>query len=130
MPMFSPPVQGYTGLTQQTRLVLEPTPGEQLLMPQTTAAATMSLTTQPNIYSPTTGMALHVFVIGNAAAGTMSFVGTAPGTGSAVNSQTYHISPAPLNNQGYTEFTTKEVFATVTASSITVTGITPCQIIV
>jgi hypothetical protein len=122
-------VQGYTGLTQQTRLVLEPIPGEQLLMPQTVGASTMSLVTQPSAISPTTGMALHFFVIGNATAGTVVIAGTGP-TGNTITSQTYHVNIAPQNNQGYTEFTTKEVFGTVNASGITVAGITPCQIIV
>lgn len=129
MPMMTG-VQGYTGLTQQTRLVLEPTAGEQLLMPQTTGASTMSLTTQPSTFSPTTGMHLHFLIIGNATSGTIAIAGTAPGTGSAVTSQTYHVAVAPQNAQGYTEFTTKEVFATVNASGITVTGITPCQILI
>lgn len=129
MPMLTPPVQGFSGLTQQARLVLEPIPGEQPLMPQTVVASTMSLTTQPNTLSPTTGMALHLYIIGNAAAGTINIAGTAPGTGSAVASQTYHIKAAPQNSQGYTDFTTTEVFATVTASGITTT-LTGCQIIV
>src|SRR5579883_2115647 len=123
-------VQGYTGLTQQVRLVLEPNPGEQTLLPTTTGAGTMSLTTQPNTFSPTTGMNLHFFIIGNVTAGTITIAGTAPGTGSAVNSQTYHVAIAPQNGQGYTDFTTKEVFATVNASGIVLTGLTPCQVIV
>lgn len=123
-------VQGYTGLTQQVRLVLEPSAGEQLLLPVTTGAATMSLTTQPNTLSPTTGMNLHFFIIGNTGSGTITIAGTAPGTGSAVNSQTYHVAAAPQNHQGYTDFTTKEVFATVNASGITLTGLTPCQVII
>jgi hypothetical protein len=121
-------VQGFTGLTQQTRLCLEPTPGEQLLLPQTVGAATMSLTTQPSTFSPTTGMALHFYIIGNAAAGTIVISGTGP-TGNAITSQTYHVSASPQNNQGYVELTTKEVFGQVTASGIVTTGITPCQII-
>lgn len=132
MPMMTGGVQGYTGLVQQLRLCLEPTSGEQLLMPQTVGAATMSLTTQPSIFSPTTGMALHVYVLGNAAAGTITFAGTAPVTGSPVTSITYHVNPAPQNNQGYTEFTTKEVFATINSSGITLSGglTAGCQIIV
>jgi hypothetical protein len=120
--------QGFTGQTQQTRLVLEPISGEQPLMPQTVVTSTMSLVTQPNTISPTTGMALHLYIIGNAAPGTMNFVGTGP-TGSVVTSQTYHVKAAPQNNQGYTELTTTEVFATVGASGITTT-LTGCQIIV
>lgn len=125
-------VQGYTGLSQASRLVLEPIAGEQLLMPQTTGAATMSLTTQPNTLSPTTGMALHFYIIGNATSGTIAIAGTAPGTGSVVTSQTYHINAAPQNNQGYTECTTKETFATVNASGITLGGglTSGCQLIV
>jgi hypothetical protein len=123
-------VQGFTGLTQAVRLCLEPTAGEQVLLAQTAGASTMSLTTQPNTFSPTTGMHLHFFVIGNTAAGTITIAGTAPGTGSAVNSITYHVPVAPQNAQGYTEFTTKEVFATVNASGITLTSLTPCQVIV
>lgn len=117
-----PNVTGYTSLTQQVRLCLEQSPGEQLLMPETAAAATMSLTTQPNVASPTTGMHLHFYVIGNTAAGTIVIAGTNP-AGGAVTSQTYHIPIAPQNAQGYTEFTTIEVFATVNASGITTTGL-------
>jgi hypothetical protein len=127
-----PAVQGYTGLTQQARLVLENAsfpPGEQLLLGQTNGAATMSLTTQPSNFSPTTGMHLHFFVIGNTTAGTIGIVGT-NATGGAQTSQTYHVAAAPQNAQGYTEFTTKEVWQSVTASSITLTTLTPCQIIV
>jgi hypothetical protein len=123
-------VQGFTGLTQAVRLCLEPTAGEQVLLAQTAGASTMSLTTQPNTFSPTTGMHLHFFVIGNTTTGTITIAGTAPGTGSAVNSITYHVPVAPQNAQGWTEFTTKEVFATVNASGITLTTLTPCQIIV
>lgn len=125
-------VQGYSSLTQQTRLVLEPTSGEQLLLPQTAGAATLSLTTQPNSPSPTTGMHLHFYVIGNTASGTVVIAGTAPGTGNAVTSQTYHVNAAPQNSQGYSEFTTKEVFASVNASGITLTGglATNCQVLV
>src|SRR5258707_4436213 len=128
-----PAIQGYSSLTQQVRLCLEsnqPTPGEQLLLPQTAGAATMSLITQPGTLSPTTGMALHFFVIGNVTAGTITIAGTAPVTGSAVNSITYHIPAAPQQNRGFTEFTTKEVFATVNASGIVLTTLTPCQVII
>lgn len=123
-------VQGYTGLTQQARLVLEPVPGEQPLLSQTAGASTMSLTNQPSTYSPTTGMHLHFYIIGNVTSGTITVAGTAPGTGSAVNSQTYHVAIAPQNGQGYSDFTTKEVFATVNASGITLTGLTPCQVLI
>ena len=126
-----PAVQGFTGLTQQTRLCIENNPGEQLLMPQTTGAATMSLTTQPNAAgAATTGMQLHFYIIGNAGTGTIGIVGTKPG-GGGVTSQTYHINPAPLNSQGYSEFTTSEVFLTVTAASITLSaGLLPCQVMI
>lgn len=132
MPPIMTGVKGFTSLTQGTRLVLEPIPGEQLLMPQSVGASTMSLTTQPNTLSPTTGMHLHFYVIGNATSGTVAIAGTAPGTGSPVTSQTYHVNPAPQNSQGYSEFTTSEVFATVNASGITMTGglTSGCQIIV
>lgn len=123
-------VSGFTGLTQQTRLVLEPIAGEQLLLPLTTGASTMSLTTQPSSLSPTTGMHLHFYIVGNTGSGTITIAGTAPVTGSVVNSQTYHVAVAPQNAQGYTEFCTKEVFATVNASGITLTGLTPCQVFV
>lgn len=125
-------VQGFTGLSQQTRLVLEPTSGEQLLMPQTIGAATLSLTTQPSSFSPTTGMSLHFYIIGNTSSGTVSIAGTAPGTGNSITSQTYHVNAAPQNNQGYSEFTTKEVFASVNASGITLTGglVSNCQILI
>ena len=125
-----PAVIGQTSLTQRVQLVLEPTAGEQLLMPTTAGAATMSLTTQPNTLSPTTGMHLHFYIIGNATTGSITVAGTAPVTGNAVNSITYHLPVAPQNNQGYTEFTTKEVFATVNASGIVLTTLTPCQVIV
>jgi hypothetical protein len=76
-------------------------------------------------------MALHFYVIGNSASGTVTIAGTTP-AGTSITSQTYHISPAPQNAQGFTEFTTKEVFATVTSSGITLTGglVSSCQIIV
>lgn len=133
--MPSPPtVTGYTGLTQQTQLVLENNqlaPGEVLLLPEAAGAGTMSLTTQPNSTnaSPTTGMQLHIYVIGNTGAGTIGFVGTDIG-GNAQTSQTYHVAAAPLNGQGYTEFTTKEIWATINSSAITLTSLTPCRIII
>jgi hypothetical protein len=124
-------VQGYTSLTQQTRLCIETgsAPGESLLMALTTGASTMSLTTQPNTISATTGMHLHFYVFGNATAGTIGIVGT-NGTGGAQTSITYHVNAAPQQAQGYTEFTTKEAWGTVTASSITLTSLTPCQVMV
>ena len=124
-------VQGQTSLTQQMRLCLETgsAPGESLLMPLTTGASTMSLTTQPNTISATTGMHLHFFIIGNATAGTIGIVGT-NASGGAQTSITYHVPIAPQNAQGYSEFTTKEAWATVTASSITLTTLTPCQVMV
>lgn len=133
--MPSPPtVTGYTGLTQQTQLVLEnnqTAPGEVLLMAQTAGAATMSLTTQPNATtaSPTTGMELHFFIIGNVTTGSIVITGTDI-SGNAQVSQTYHIAIAPFNAQGYTEFTTKERWATVGAGGIALTTLTPCQVIV
>lgn len=129
--MPSPPVvQGYTSLTQQVRLCLENNgSGEQLLMPLTTGASTMSLTTQPNTLSATTGMHLHFYIIGNTTAGNIVIVGT-NAAGGAQTSITYHVPIAPQNGAGYSEFTTKEAWATVTASSITLTTLTPCQIIV
>lgn len=127
-----PAVQGYTSLTQQARLVLENAsfpPGEQLLLGQTAGAATMSLVNQPSTYSPTTGMHLHVFVIGNATAGTIVIAGL-NAAGGAQTSQTYHVAAAPQNAQGYTEFTTKEVWSSVNASGITLTTLTPSTIMV
>ncbi|MBA2285839.1 MAG: hypothetical protein H0W02_10170 [Ktedonobacteraceae bacterium] len=124
-------VQGYTSLTQQTRLCLETgaAPGESLLMPLTTGTATMSLTTQPNTISATTGMHLHFFIFGNATAGTIGIVGT-NATGGGQTSITYHVPAAPQQAQGYSEFTTKEAWGTVTASNITLTTLTPCQVMV
>src|SRR2546430_17117187 len=100
-------------------------------MPLTEVTSTMSLTTQPNSTnaSPTNGIELHFFVVGNVTAGTIGIVGTDP-SGNAQTSQTYHVAIAPFNAQGYTEFTTKERWATVTAASITLTTLTPCQIMV
>lgn len=132
---FPPTVQGYTGLTQAVQLCLEnnqSAPGEPLLMPQTAGAATMSLTTQPSALSPTTGMQLHIFVIGNAASGTITIAGINP-SGGNVTSQTYHLLPAPQNAAGYTDFTTTEIFATVNASGITLSsGLTTagCQVMI
>lgn len=125
-------VQGQTSLTQQTRLCLETgaAPGESLLMPLTTGAATMSLTTQPNTISATTGMHLHFYIIGNATAGNIVIVGTKADGVTAQTSLTYHVPIAPQNAQGYSEFTTKETWGTVTASSITLTTLTPCQVMV
>lgn len=124
-------VQGYTSLTQQTRLCIETSasPGESLLMPLTAGAGTMSLTTQPNTISATTGMHLHFYIIGNATAGNIVIVGT-NSTGGAQTSITYHVPIAPQNAQGYSEFTTKEAWGTVTAASITLTTLTPCQVMV
>lgn len=123
-------VTGYTSLTQQSRLALETgsAPGESLLMPQTTVAATMSLTTQPNSISATTGMHLHFYCIGNTTTGTVIITGTGPG--GSVTSITYHVPIAPQNSQGYSEFTTKEAFLTVSASGIATTGMTGGAIIV
>ena len=127
-------VSGYTGLTQASQLTLEnnqSAPGEVLLMPLTSGASTMSLTTQPNATtaSPTTGMELHFYIIGNVGSGTIVITGTDISGNSQV-SQTYHVVAAPFNSQGYTEFTTKERWATVGASGIALTSLTPCQVIV
>jgi hypothetical protein len=124
-------VQGYTSQTQQTRLCLETstTPGEQLLMPEATGAATMSLTTQPNTISATTGMHLHVFIIGNPTDGSVVITGTDIASGALV-SITYNVLAAPQNAQGYREFTTKEAFRTVSAGGIALTTLTPCRVIV
>lgn len=124
-----PTVTGFTGLSQQARLVLEPTAGEQLLMAETTGAGTMSLTTQPNSLSPTTGMHLHFYIIGNTGAGSIVITGTNV-AGGAQTSITYHVSVAPQNHQGYNEFTTKEAWATVGAGGIALTSLTPCSVIV
>src|ERR1041384_2172356 len=98
-------VQGYTGLTRQVRLILESTAGEQVLMPLSTGASTMSLTTQPSAaFTTTTGCHLHFYIIGNGGAGTIGIVGT-DGAGNAQTSITYHVPVAPQQNQGYTEFT-------------------------
>lgn len=125
-------VQGYTSQTQQVRLALETgsAPGENLLMPLATGAATMSLTTQPNTISATTGMHLHFRVIGNATAGTIGIVGTKADGVTAQTSITYHVPIAPQNAQGYTDFTTTEIWGTVNASAITLTSLTPCQVMV
>lgn len=134
--MTNPPsVTAFSGLTQRTQLVLEPTanPGEQLLYPLTTVTGsspqTISLTTQPSAFVSTVGMHLHFYIIGNTAAGTVGIVGT-NAAGGAQTSITYHVPAAPQNNQGYTEFTTKETWNTVTAASITLTTLTPCQVII
>lgn len=123
-------VQGQTSLTQQTRLALETgsAPGESLLLAATTITSTMSLTTQPNSISATTGMHLHGYVIGNTTTGTIVITGTGPS--GAVTSITYHIPVAPQNAQGYTEFCTKEAFLTVTASNIVTTGMTGGQLMI
>lgn len=130
---YPPVVQGYTGLTQQTRLTIEQNPGEQLLLAQTPGASTMSLTTQPNtVGMATTGAHLHFIIIGNTGAGNITIAGTNP-SGGALNSQTYHVGLAPLNAQGFTEFCTSEAFATVNASGITLSsGLTTngCQVLV
>lgn len=123
-------VTGYTSLTQQTRLALETgsAPGESLLLAATTIASTMSLTTQPNTISATVGMHLHGYVIGNTTSGTIQISGTGPS--GSITSITYHINIAPQNSQGYSEFTTKEAFLTVSASGIATTGMTGGQIII
>ena len=132
MPVLSgpTPVTGFSGLTQQVRLILESTPGEQLLMPLTTGASTMSLTTQPNAaFTTSTGCHLHFYVVGNPTAGSIVITGT-NAAGGAQTSATYHVPIAPQNGQGYTEFTTTEVWQTVTASNIVLTTLTPCQVMV
>lgn len=125
-------VQGYTSLTQQTRLCLETgsAPGESLLMPLSAGAGTMSLITQPNTISATTGMHLHFYIIGNATAGTIVITGKKADGTTSQTSITYHVPIAPQNNQGYSEFTTKEAWGTVDASGIVLTTLTPCQVIV
>ena len=127
------PTQGYTGLTQQTRLVIEQNQGEQLMLAQTPSAATMSLTNQPNTSGmATTGGRLHFFIIGNTGSGNIVITGTNV-SGSPLTSQTYHVGIAPLNAQGFTEFTTTELFATVNSGGIALSsGLTTngCQIMV
>lgn len=130
--MAAPPiVQGYTSLTQQTRLALETgsAPGESLLLAQTAGASTMSLTTQPNTISATTGMHLHFYVIGNVTSGSIVITGTDT-AGNALVSITYHVPIAPQNAQGYSEFTTKEAFRTVNSSGIVLTTLTPSTVMV
>lgn len=130
MPAYIP-VQGYSSQTQQTRLCIETgiAPGESLLMPLSTGMSTMSLTTQPNTISATTGMHLHFFIFGNTTAGSVVITGT-NASGGAQTSITYNVPVAPQNNQGYTEFTTKEAWGTATASAIALTTLTPCQVMV
>lgn len=129
--MPSPPVvQGYSSLTQQIRLCLENNgSGEQILLAETVGAATMSLTTQPSALSATTGMHLHFFVIGNVTSGSIVITGTNP-AGGAQTSITYHVNAAPQQAQGWTEFTTKEAWATVGAGGIALTTLTPCIILI
>jgi hypothetical protein len=128
---YPPAVQGFSGLTQVTRLTLEQNPGEQLLLAQTATTATMSLTTQPNAAGmATTGAHLHVVIVGNVGSGTVVIAGT-NAAGGNITSQTYHLNAAPLNVQGYVEFETSEAFATVNANGITIsTGLRPSQIMV
>lgn len=120
-------VQGFSSLTQQARLVLEANssqalPGEQLLAASQNVAATLSLTTQPDSLAATTGMQLHFYIQGNTASGTIVITGTKVG-GGAQTSATYHVAAAPQNNQGYTEFTTSEVWETVGSGGIAITTI-------
>jgi len=128
-----PSVQGYTGLNQVTQLTIENNKGEQLLLPQTAGAATLSLTTQPNAAGGgTVGMQLHFYVIGNTASGTITIAGTGVG-GAALPRRPTTSTPAPINTQGWTEFCTSEIFVTVNASGITLSsGLTTagCQIMV
>lgn len=128
---FPPVVQGFTALTQRTSLTLEQNPGEQLLLAQTASAATMSLATQPNTAGmATTGGHLHVYITGNTGAGNVVITGTNP-AGGALTSQTYHLNAAPLNTQGFVEFTTTEAFATVSVNGIAISsGLRPSQIMV
>lgn len=123
-------VQGYTGQTTTTRLCIETgsAPGESLLMPATTEAATLSLTTQPNTISATTGMHLHFYIEGNTTTGSIVISGTGPS--GSITSITYHVPLAPQNSQGYSEFTTKEAFLTVSASGIVCTTLTGATITV
>lgn len=124
-------VTGYTGLTQRIRLALETgaAAGESLLMASTTGASTLSLTTQPNTISATTGMYLHFYCIGNTTSGTIIITGT--GVSGSITSITYHVNAAPQNNAGYSEVCTKEAFLTVGASGIALTGgLVGAQIIV
>ena len=128
MPVFTSGVQGQTTQTQQRRIVMETgsAPGESLLLAPTTEAATMSLTTQPNTISATTGMHLHFYIQGNTTAGTIVITGTGPS--GSITSITYHVAIAPQNAQGFTEFTTKEAFLTVSASGIACTTLTGASI--
>jgi hypothetical protein len=125
-------IQGYTSLTQQTRLCLETgsAPGESLLLPLSAGAATLSLTTQPNAISPTTGMHLHFYIIGNPTAGTIVITGKKADNATSQTSITYHVPVAPQNAQGYSDFTTSEVWGSVNANGIALTSLTPCQVMV
>lgn len=130
MPNILTGVQGYTSLTQRVALALETGGvGESVLLAQTATASTLSLTTQPNTISATTGMHLHVMIIGNTTAGSIVISGTNPAGGS-VTSITYHVPVAPQNNAGFSEFCTKEAWATVNASGIACTTLTNAQIII
>lgn len=130
MPLYTAGVQGYSNIPQRTGIVIETgsAPGESLLLASTLIAGTMSLTTQPNTISATTGMHLHCYIIGNTTTGTIAFTGTGPS--GALSSITYHVPVAPQNGAGFTEITTKEAFLTVTASNIATTGMTGGSLII
>ena len=58
----------------------------------------MSLTTQPSALSPTTGMHLHFFILGNSAAGNIVIAGKdATPAQNTRHSITYHVPIAPQN---------------------------------
>ncbi len=111
---------GNTPLLGQVRLSLETNPGMQLLMAETAVAAIMSLTTQPSALC-SMGMHLIFVVKGNIATGSITASGKKPGN-SSQTSIAYPVALAPQNGQGFTVYATKEVFTTVSANGLTLTG--------
>lgn len=117
------------GVRGQVNIVLESltAQGEQVLLPLVVGLTSpLSLTTQPNALSPTTGMRLHIYLsnhVGNS--GTITMSGTSP-TGASITEGPITIpAPVPGQNANVTawEYETKKVFGTVTSSGIVVTGI-------
>ncbi len=118
------PSTGNSGLLSKVGLVLETNPGEQLLLAATTVASATSVTNNPSaVGMATTGGHVHYYVAGNTATGTITTTGTDP-SGNSINEVSGTIPVAPQNLPGYTEYTTKKAFKTVTSVAYGGAGLT------
>lgn len=111
-------------------------PGETLILPLTavgtlsltTALSTINTGTQPGGGSQAVGFRLHVYVTGNTATGTVTIAGKDQSQAlNAITETTVTVAVAGTGNNTLStgfEFTTNNIYSSVNASGITVSGLT------